>query len=39
VRHATLFKQIVETPKYAEVFRANKVCADWQAVAKQPGGK
>ncbi|MGW6934912.1 hypothetical protein ACWGE0_32950 [Lentzea sp. NPDC054927] len=29
-----MFKQIVETPKYAEAFRANKVCADWQAMAR-----
>lgn len=34
-----LFKQIVETPKYAATFRANKVCTDWQALAKQAGGK
>ncbi|MEV6242538.1 hypothetical protein [Lentzea sp. NPDC051838] len=26
----------VEIPKYGEVFRANKVCADWQKLA---GGK
>jgi hypothetical protein len=34
-----LFKQIVDVPKYGEVFRANKVCADWQALAKQVQGK
>lgn len=34
-----MFKQIVDIPKYGEVFRANKVCADWQAVAKQGQGK
>lgn len=33
-----LFKQIVDIPKYGEVFRANKVCADWQALAKELGG-
>ncbi|MFC3898945.1 hypothetical protein ACFOWZ_46395 [Lentzea rhizosphaerae] len=38
--NATLmFKQIVDVPKYGEVFRANKVCADWQALAKQGQGK
>jgi hypothetical protein len=31
-----LFKQIVDVPKYTQAFRANKVCADWQALA---GGK
>ncbi|MFS8099777.1 hypothetical protein LFM09_21865 [Lentzea alba] len=36
---ALMFKQIVETPKYAEAFRASKVCADWQGLAKQSGGK
>lgn len=29
-----LFKQVVETPKYTEAFRASKVCADWQALAR-----
>lgn len=29
-----MFKQIATTPKYAEAFRANKVCADWQAMAR-----
>lgn len=33
-----MFKQIVETPKYTESFRANKVCTDWQGLAKQSGG-
>ncbi|MDT7782730.1 MAG: hypothetical protein QOF58_1149 [Pseudonocardiales bacterium] len=31
-----MFKQIVDIPKYKEVFRANQVCADWQKLA---GGK
>ncbi|MCR3747401.1 hypothetical protein [Lentzea californiensis] len=31
---AMMFKQIVEIPKYAETFRTNKVCADWQATAR-----
>lgn len=31
---AMMFEQIVETPKYAETFRTNKVCADWQATAR-----
>ncbi|MFI6101028.1 hypothetical protein ACIA8G_36240 [Lentzea sp. NPDC051213] len=34
-----MFKQIVDIPKYAETFRTNKVCTDWQNLAKQPGGK
>lgn len=29
-----LFKQILGTPKYAEAFRANEVCANWQALAR-----
>ena len=29
-----MFKQIVETPKYAEAFRTNKVCSDWQGLAR-----
>ncbi|RDI20912.1 hypothetical protein [Lentzea flaviverrucosa] len=29
-----LFKQIAGTPTYAETFRTNKVCADWQATAR-----
>jgi len=29
-----MFKQIVAIPKYNEVFRANKVCADWQGLAR-----
>ncbi|SEP80871.1 hypothetical protein [Lentzea albida] len=37
-RIEALFKQTVETPKYTEAFRANKVCQDWQALAKQGGG-
>jgi hypothetical protein len=36
---APLFKQIVDVPKYGEVFRAIKVCADWRALAKQGKGK
>ncbi|MEV6714908.1 hypothetical protein AB0M48_23070 [Lentzea sp. NPDC051208] len=31
---AMMFKQIVEIPKYAETFRASRVCADWQAMAR-----
>lgn len=34
-----MFKQIVEIPKYTEAFRANKVCTDWQVLAKQPEGE
>jgi hypothetical protein len=29
-----MFKQIAETPRYTEAFRANKVCANWQALAR-----
>lgn len=34
-----MFRQIAETPRYAEAFRSNKVCADWQALAKQAAGQ
>ncbi len=36
---ALVFEQIAETPEYAEAFRSNDVCADWQVLAKQAGAK
>ncbi|SDH23304.1 hypothetical protein SAMN05216553_11853 [Lentzea fradiae] len=34
-----MFRQIAETPKYAEAFRSNKTCESWQGLAKQAAGQ
>ena len=34
-----MFKQIVDIPKYGEIFRSNEVCVGWQKLSKSAPGK